>query len=127
MSRRGWVFAFDELAGVIEETDAGDYVFTYAAAYLSRPNAVPVSLTLPLRPEAYVAEHLFPFFDGLIPEGWLLDLYAKNWKLNPGDRMGLLLSACRDCIGAVHVVPREDDATVAPDDPEPTRVPKRRT
>lgn len=108
MSRRGRVFAFDVPAGVIEETDAGDYVFRYDDAYLGRERAAPVSLTLPLRRDPYLSEKLFPFFDGLIPEGWLLDLYAKNWKLNPGDRMGLLLSACRDCIGAVHVVAEED-------------------
>jgi serine/threonine-protein kinase HipA len=44
-----------------------------------------------------------PFFDGLISEGWLLDIAIENWKLNPRDRMGLLLTICRDCIGAVHV------------------------
>ena len=46
---------------------------------------------------------LFPFFDGLIPEGWLLDIAEKNWKLNPRDRMGLLLACCKDCIGAVSI------------------------
>jgi serine/threonine-protein kinase HipA len=46
---------------------------------------------------------LFPFFDGLIPEGWLLDIAEKNWKLNPRDRMGLLLVCCKDCIGTVSV------------------------
>jgi serine/threonine-protein kinase HipA len=46
---------------------------------------------------------MFAFFDGLIPEGWLLDLAVRNWKLDPRDRMGLLLEACRDCIGAVHI------------------------
>lgn len=110
MSRRGQVFVFDVAAGIIEETDSGEYVFRYDEEYLTGEGAAPVSLTLPLRREAYVSEQLFPFFDGLIPEGWLLDMYAKNWKVNPGDRMGLLLAACRDCIGAVHVVSLEDEA-----------------
>jgi serine/threonine-protein kinase HipA len=47
---------------------------------------------------------LFPFFDGLIPEGWLLDIAEKNWKLNEKDRMGLLLTFCKNCIGAVSIV-----------------------
>jgi serine/threonine-protein kinase HipA len=47
---------------------------------------------------------MFPFFDGLIPEGWLLDIATKNWKLNPNDRMGLLMTCCKDCIGAVGIV-----------------------
>lgn len=104
MSRRGDVFVHDVAAGVIEETDDGEYRFTYAQAYLAGRGAEPVSMTLPLRKEPYVAAALFPCFDGLIPEGWLLALVSKNWKLDPADRMGLLLSACRDCIGAVHVV-----------------------
>jgi serine/threonine-protein kinase HipA len=46
---------------------------------------------------------MIPFFDGLIPEGWLLDITVKNWKLDTRDRMGLLLTACKDCIGAVSI------------------------
>jgi serine/threonine-protein kinase HipA len=44
---------------------------------------------------------MFPFFDGLIPEGWLLSVALDNWKLDAKDRMGLLGVACRDTIGAV--------------------------
>jgi serine/threonine-protein kinase HipA len=47
---------------------------------------------------------LFAFFDGLIPEGWLLNITTKNWKINPNDRMGLLMTCCQDCIGAIGVV-----------------------
>lgn len=52
----------------------------------------------------YSSEDLFPFFDGLIPEGWLLDLAQKNWKISKNDRMALLLTTCQDCIGATHVL-----------------------
>jgi len=45
----------------------------------------------------------FSFFDGLIPEGWMLNILVQNWKLNPSDRMGLLLACCEDCIGNVKV------------------------
>jgi serine/threonine-protein kinase HipA len=48
---------------------------------------------------------LQPFFDGLIPEGWLLEIAEKNWKLDARDRMGILLATCQDCIGAVSVEP----------------------
>jgi len=115
VSRRGQVYVFDVPAGIIEETDAGEYIFQYSDEFLARPDAVGVSLTLPLRSQPYIAEQLFAFFDGLIPEGWLLNLYAKNWKLNAGDRMALLLAACHDCIGAVAVVALEtndEDRTI---------------
>ena len=64
-----------------------------------------VSLTLPLRGEPYKATVLFPFFDGLIPEGWLLGIAERSWKIIRRDRMSLLLACCKDCIGAVSVVP----------------------
>lgn len=49
-------------------------------AYLESENASAVSLTLPLSEEAYSSKTLFSFFDGLIPEGWLLDVVSRNWK-----------------------------------------------
>lgn len=102
MARSGKVFYKGIFAGIIEETDAG-YSFTYDSAYLALPEARPISVTMPLRVDAYLSATLHPFFDGLIPEGWLLAVAAKNWKLNERDRMALLLAVCRDCIGAVSV------------------------
>lgn len=100
--RTAQVFAWDTLAGLLRETDAG-YVFSYTPEYLALPDARSVSLTLPLREEPYISKTLFAFFDGLIPEGWLLDVVIHNWKIDRGDRFGLLLVACRDCIGAISV------------------------
>ncbi|MCX6307394.1 MAG: HipA N-terminal domain-containing protein, partial [Bacteroidia bacterium] len=64
---------------------------------------------LPLQEKVFESPVLFPFFDGLIPEGWLLDIAESNWKLNARDRMGLLLACCKDCIGAVSVFPVEEN------------------
>ncbi len=90
-------------AGHLIEDEDG-YTFSYDAAYAAHVDAQPVSLTMPVRVEPYRSEReLFPFFDGLIPEGWLLDIAETNWKINPRDRMGLLLACCRDCIGDVGV------------------------
>ena len=63
---------------------------------------------MPLRTDPYLDKVLFSFFDGLIPEGWLLDIAEKSWKIDLRDRMSLLLACCRDCIGAVSVVPLEN-------------------
>jgi serine/threonine-protein kinase HipA len=89
--RRGTVFFLDEPAGEIRETDEG-YEFKYLGEWLSRPDAQAVSFSLPLRAEPYASPSFFPFFDGLIPEGWLLEIGTRNWKLDPRDRMGLLLA-----------------------------------
>jgi serine/threonine-protein kinase HipA len=92
----------DQLAGWLTQDEQG-YHFVYDKAYIQMPGARPVSLTMPLQEAAFTSNVLFPFFDGLIPEGWLLDIAERNWKLNPRDRMGLLLACCKDCIGAVSV------------------------
>jgi serine/threonine-protein kinase HipA len=101
--RRAKVFLFDKEAGILTESDDG-YTFRYLKSYLEDPNAAPVSLLLPLRKESYKDKTLFPFFDGLIPEGWLLDIAVRNWKLDDRDRMGLLLNCCRETIGAASIV-----------------------
>ena len=104
--RKAEVYMQERLAGILQEQDNG-YLFTYLSEYLDDAGAAPVSLSLPLQSEPFEDKRLFPFFDGLIPEGWLLDIAEQTWKLNPRDRMGLLLACCRDCIGAVSVVPME--------------------
>ena len=93
-------------AGTLTEDEHG-YHFVYERSYLKMSNAEPISLTLPLTEKRYSSDMLFPFFDGLIPEGWLLDIAQKNWKLDIRDRMSILMMTCRDCIGAVSVEPIE--------------------
>ena len=106
--KRALVYNRDTLAGRLSETDEG-YVFQYDEAYLAMPIAEPSSLTLPLRSEAYQSTVLFPCFDGLIPEGWLLDVALRNTNISILDRMSLLLLCCKDCIGAVSVVPENEE------------------
>jgi serine/threonine-protein kinase HipA len=102
--RQGQVFYKNELAGLIQETDEG-FTFQYDSEYLLNKESKPISLTLPLQQMAYCHRILFPFFDGLIPEGWLLNIAADNWKINKNDRMGLLLACCKNTVGAVSVHP----------------------
>ena len=101
--RKGEVFINDKLAGIISETEEG-FFFKYETLYLKIKNPQPVSVTLPIQPKLFHSAILFPFFEGLIPEGWLLNIVQKNWKINPRDRMGLLLATCRDCIGNVSII-----------------------
>ena len=107
--RRGKVFVQGRYAGMVEETEDG-YSFAYDSGYLET-NGPAVSLTIPLQEEPFFSETLFPFFDGLIPEGWLLSVVTKNWKLDPEDRFGLLLVSCEDSIGDVSVK-NADDADI---------------
>lgn len=100
--RKANVYMHNELAGYLTESEDG-YSFKYDVSYLHGSVVKPVSLTFPLQDRPFVSKTMFPFFDGLIPEGWLLEIAEKNWKLNARDRMGLLLVCCRNCIGAVSI------------------------
>lgn len=100
--RKADIYINDSKAGILEETETG-YRFRYDSDYLRQAYPEAVSLTLPLREKPYESHVLFSFFDGLIPEGWLLDVVEETWKVNPKDRMGLLLVSCRDTIGNVSV------------------------
>jgi len=100
--RRGIVRLDGVRAGWIEETDTGTR-FTYDADWLARPAAVPVSLTLPLRAEPFDHASLHPFFENLLPEGWLLEISTTRLKIPKDDAFGLLLATCADCIGAVEI------------------------
>jgi serine/threonine-protein kinase HipA len=86
-------------------TEEGKQItFRYDVEWYSNPNAVPVSLTLPVREKPYVADGLHPFFENLLPEGWLLDLTTVSLKIAKDDAFGLLLATCADCIGAVEIL-----------------------
>ncbi len=103
--RQGEVYYGNVRAGIITETDEGQFIFQYDRNFVKQYPDDFITFTMPVREQPYEANYLFPFFEGLIPEGWLLDIASKSWKINPNDRMGLLLACCQDCIGAVSVRP----------------------
>ena len=102
--RQAAIYRKGILAGTLTD-DGGEYRFHYDEEYLTQEDAQPISLTLPLQAEAFVSPVLFPFFDGLIPEGWLLDVALRNTDISILDRMSLLLLCCKECIGSVSIVP----------------------
>lgn len=107
--RKAAIYYNDELAGLLSETDDGEYTFMYDVEYIKSYHDQPVTLTMPVSNKVFKDKRLFAFFEGLIPEGWLLEIASKSWKINPNDRMGLLLACCSNCIGAVSVIPIPDD------------------
>lgn len=93
----------DVAAGLLQETDDGNYIFTYGEMYVQAYPQQFVSFQMPVRTQPYISKRLFPFFDGLIPEGWLLNITAETWRIHKNDRMGLLLAVGQNCIGAVSI------------------------
>ena len=108
--RQAEVYYDDNLAGILTETNGGEYHFQYLPEYIKEYPDQFITFSIPVRVEPYIEKRLFPFFEGLIPEGWLLTIAQKTWKINTNDRMGLLLSCCNNCIGAVSIKPLGEQA-----------------
>jgi serine/threonine-protein kinase HipA len=103
--RSGRVYYKSHLAGIISESNEGEYIFMYDHQYVKEHPKEFITFSMPVSNKTYTDQRLFSFFEGLIPEGWLLDIASENWKINRNDRMGLLLACCQNCIGAVSVEP----------------------
>jgi serine/threonine-protein kinase HipA len=99
--RKGCVYYKGEIAGYIEETEAG-YTFLYDKSFLK--NKIPISISFPLCEEPYTSSELFSFFKGLLPEGWYLSIVSSTQKIDSKDAFGILLATAGvDTIGAVTV------------------------
>ncbi|MBN2188969.1 MAG: HipA N-terminal domain-containing protein [Chitinispirillaceae bacterium] len=95
------VFFKEIFAGILLKSN-DEYLFTYDKDYLK--NKIPISMSLPLREEPYRSKELFPFFKGLLPEGWYLDIVSMSQKVDIKDYFGLLIStSASDTTGAVTV------------------------
>ncbi len=107
--RSGKVFYKEIYAGIITETEDGEFQFNYSEQYVTMHPHDFITFSMPVSSKVYVSPRLFPFFEGLIPEGWLLDIASESWKINKSDRMGLLLACCENCIGAVSIKHKNQD------------------
>jgi serine/threonine-protein kinase HipA len=90
------VYNHDIKAGVLSEDDGG-YRFVYHDDYKGEP----VSLTLPVRSEAYEFSSFPPFFEGLLPEGFQLESLLRAKKIDADDYLAQLEEVGQDCVGSV--------------------------
>ena len=106
--KRGIVYCCDRRAGELVE-DGEAFVFRYAPEYLAQPSFPAVSATLPKRAEEYRAEHLFPFFHGLLAEGAQKERQCRELRIDENDTFSrLLATSAYGAVGGVHVVAEED-------------------
>jgi serine/threonine-protein kinase HipA len=100
----GKVYYNDLYAGELRQEPGGRCVFTYDPTYLEAKHPA-IAFTLPLQPAPHICEQgLHPFFDNLVAEGWLRNAQAKALKVDPSNRIALLLAFGKDCAGAVSVI-----------------------
>ena len=100
--RRARISLDGKPVGTLEETPRGTR-FSYLETWISEAANPPISLTMPVRATPYEAAGLLPFFENLLPEGWLLEIATEKLKIAKDDAFGLLLATCADCVGAVEV------------------------
>jgi len=87
-------------AGILEEQERGKlYAFTYVQDYAGPP----VSLTMPLSTREYLFASFPPFFDGVLPEGVLLEGLLRQRKIDRNDFFAQLAAVGNDLVGAVTV------------------------
>lgn len=103
--RRALVRVSGTEAGYLTEYQDGTYAFEYLSDYAGPV----VSLTMPIRSAPYLFQNFPPFFDGLLPEGWLLDALLRRTKIDRSDYMGQLLTVGSDLFGAVTVEPVQEE------------------
>lgn len=86
-------------AGILEELETDSYQFSYLNDY----QGAPVSLTMPLTTRVYHFQKFPPFFEGLLPEGTMLEALLRKFKLDRNDYFGQLIIVGQDVVGAVTI------------------------
>ena len=97
--RKANIFVQAIKAGILEETNDNKFKFTYSNHY----DGPPVSLTMPLKKSIYEFNQFPPFFEGLLPEGEMLEALLRKYKLDKNDYFGQLLLVGQDVVGAVTI------------------------
>ncbi|MDC7234687.1 MAG: HipA N-terminal domain-containing protein [Spirochaetales bacterium] len=100
MDRIGYVYFDNRFAGRLTEQNPG-YLFEYDSSYIS--DGIPLGYNFPLSQTRYYSGTLFPLFENLLSEGWLLDIQAARSRLGHSDSFGILLKHGQDLIGAISI------------------------
>jgi serine/threonine-protein kinase HipA len=102
--RKAEIYRNGILAGILTETNNGEYVFTYDPSYFNDETLPGISLTLPKKQREYTSKHLFPFFFNMLSEGTNRIVQSKQLKIDENDFFGLLMATAQyDTIGAITV------------------------
>ena len=92
-------------AGVLTEVSPAEYYFEYDENYEGEA----VSLTMPLNHKKYGYKSFPPFFEGLLPEGIMLEGLLRIAKIDKIDYFSQLIATGNDLVGAVTVKSMEDE------------------
>lgn len=103
--RKAIILVHDKRAGVLSENSNGGYLFTYDDSY----DGEAVSLTMPVTNRDYSFIKFPSFFEGLLPEGIMLEGLLKIAKIDKTDYFSQLIATGNDLVGAVTVKEWKDE------------------
>ncbi len=83
------------------------FTFQYSEEWLSKPNALPISLAQPLQASPIDADKLRPFFTNLLPEDKMREQIANNLNLSMNNDFQLLSAIAGDCVGNISVFSKD--------------------
>lgn len=98
--KKARVFVDDQLAGELQEVERGK---RYCFVYMDHYEGSSVSLTMPTDKKRYEFDHFPPFFEGLLPEGMMLEALLKTAKIDRNDLLTQLITVGQDLVGNVTV------------------------
>ncbi len=99
MMRKAQIFVHDRKAGILEEIKGRHYQFFYDPNY----DGPSVSLTMPIEKKCYEFDEFPPFFEGLLPEGGMLEALLKKYKIDRNDYFSQLMRVGQDVVGSVTI------------------------
>ena len=97
--RRADVYQAGVFAGVLEECPSQAWQFRYDEGYVG----IPISLTMPVKSEAYHFDGFPPVFDGVLPEGPQLEALLRKHKIDRSDAYTQLIVVGEDLVGSLSV------------------------
>ena len=109
-SSRLSVFQNGKIVGYLSKETSGAIEFIYAEEWLSNKQAYPVSLSLPLREDAFKGAPVVAVFENLLPDSESLRLrVAEKVGADGTDAYSLLEQIGRDCVGALQFFQENSD------------------
>jgi serine/threonine-protein kinase HipA len=108
------VYQNNLLVGQLRKELSGAIAFQYDPDWLARKAAFPISLSLPVREDAYRGAPVTAVFENLLPDSELLRRkVADRVGAASSDAYGLLAAIGADCVGALQFVAGDDEVADA--------------
>lgn len=103
------VYMGSRLVGTLHREASGAVAFRYDGAWLATENALPVSLSLPLRDEPWRGERVAAVFENLLPDSHTLRRrIAERVGARGTDAVSLLAAIGHDCVGALRFLATDE-------------------